>query len=288
MEIFCQGDLSTPKLQQVQLADEENMQWEGNLTIKQMFEEKVGYSGLKHLKFSEILVLLNIWNSNPQEISRFKNLEHLEVCDSNDLKCIFNLSIASSLCRLQQLEIRRCNNLEVVIEEEEASITRDDKTMIIFPLLKSIIIEACPDLRSFYRGRTSLAKFEVSHCPNMTAFISTFSRDEDKLATIEGNNDLITSFFCYEKSDLWNKTKDLSSGVDYAQGRIDTPKNARQRRIGLRFPSQISHPWTVDNHNYVAVVVVQNPTAMSALVCRLDLLLQLPSPFKALLPFEFN
>ncbi|OMO62926.1 Cc-nbs-lrr resistance protein [Corchorus olitorius] len=207
MEIFCQGELSTPKLQQVQLADEENMQWEGNLTIKQMFEEKVGYSGLKHLKFSEFLVLLNIWNRNPQEIWRFKNLEHLEVCDSNDLKCIFNLAIASSLCRLQQLEIKRCNNLEVVIEEEEATTTRDDKT-IIFPLLKSIIVEACPDLRSFYGGRASpvefpsLAKFEVSHCPNMTTFISAFSRDEDKLATIgdatEGNNDLITSFFCYE------------------------------------------------------------------------------------------
>ncbi|OMO62915.1 cc-nbs-lrr resistance protein, partial [Corchorus olitorius] len=44
MEIFCQGDLSTPKLQQVQLTDYEdgeNRQWEGKVTIQQMFDEKV-------------------------------------------------------------------------------------------------------------------------------------------------------------------------------------------------------------------------------------------------------
>ncbi|EOY09934.1 Phosphoprotein phosphatase [Theobroma cacao] len=42
MKIFCQGDLSTPKLKQVQLTeDEEKVRWENDLktTVKQMFEE---------------------------------------------------------------------------------------------------------------------------------------------------------------------------------------------------------------------------------------------------------
>ncbi|EOY09926.1 Phosphoprotein phosphatase isoform 2, partial [Theobroma cacao] len=42
MKIFCQGDLSTPELKQVQLTEEEEKgRWEGDLktTIKQLFEE---------------------------------------------------------------------------------------------------------------------------------------------------------------------------------------------------------------------------------------------------------
>ncbi|OMP06829.1 hypothetical protein CCACVL1_01434, partial [Corchorus capsularis] len=134
----------------------------------------VGYCGLKYLKFSEDPELANRWNiRNPPEFIDFKNLEFLEVCNfGNLIRCILNLSMASSLSRLQVLEIKRCNNLEAVIMEEEARETTDDK-ITIFPLLKSIVIEDCPDLRSFYS-------------------------DKDKQAIIaEGNNDL-TSFFCYK------------------------------------------------------------------------------------------
>ncbi|EOY20448.1 Uncharacterized protein TCM_046047 [Theobroma cacao] len=42
LKIFCQGDLSTPKLKQVQLTeDAREGRWEGDLktTVKQLFEE---------------------------------------------------------------------------------------------------------------------------------------------------------------------------------------------------------------------------------------------------------
>ncbi|OMP02868.1 hypothetical protein CCACVL1_02675, partial [Corchorus capsularis] len=175
----------------------------------------VGYGGLKHLKFSKMPELVGIWNRNPQEIVDFKNLEFLEVCNySSNMKSIFNLSMASSLAQLQQLEIKRCNNLKAVVMEEEATTTTDDK-VIIFPLLKSMIIEDCPNLTSFYRGISSpsliqfpsLTKFEVSHCPNMTAFVSAFSRDklaiiDDGTESANGDIHILTPFFCHKALNL--------------------------------------------------------------------------------------
>ncbi|XVF03198.1 hypothetical protein REPUB_Repub04eG0240900 [Reevesia pubescens] len=208
LKSFNQGALSTPKLQKVQLTKSDHKgHWasELNTTVEQLYIEQVGCRGLKHLKFSEFPELMDIWNRNPQEILDFKNLEFLEVCNSNNLRCIFNLSMALSLVRLKKMEIKRCNKLELVIKETEGSVleeaTSDNKIIIIFPRLDSIIIESCPDMTSFYLGSSplecpSLQRLEVADCPKMTTFVSTFSRDDDKEAIIGDGTDNVTAFFC--------------------------------------------------------------------------------------------
>ncbi|KAK8514666.1 hypothetical protein V6N12_057563 [Hibiscus sabdariffa] len=213
MNNFYLGVLSTPKLQKVQLTKTDfKGRWAGDLnaTVEQLYKEQVGYRDLKHLKFSEFPELIDVWSRNPQEMLDFKSLEFLEVCDSNNLKCIFNLSMALSLERLQQLEIKRCNNFEQVIKEEdsktvaeEAIRTYGSKTISIFPHLQSIVLESCSNMTSFYLGNTalecpSLKKIIVADCPNMTTFVSTFSRNEDNEAIIGNETDNVATFFSDE------------------------------------------------------------------------------------------
>ncbi|KAL4378410.1 hypothetical protein GQ457_02G040550 [Hibiscus cannabinus] len=208
------GVLSTPKLQKVQLTKTDfKGRWAGDLnaTVEQLYKEQVGYRDLKHLKFSEFPELIDVWSRNPQEMLDFKSLEFLEVCDSNNLKCIFNLSMALSLERLQQMEIKRCSNFEQVIKEEdsktvteeEAIRTYGNKTISIFPHLQSIVLESCSNMTSFYLGSTtlecpSLKEIIVVDCPNMTTFVSTFSRNEDNEAIIGNETDNVTTFFSDE------------------------------------------------------------------------------------------
>ncbi|KAK8570771.1 hypothetical protein V6N13_103175 [Hibiscus sabdariffa] len=205
---FCQGVLSTPKLQKVQLTKTDfKGRWVGDLnaTVDQLYKEQVGYRGLKHLKFSEFPELEDVWSRNPQEMLYFKSLEYLEVCDSDKLRCIFNLSVALSLGRLQQLEIKRCNHLEHVIKDvdsdtvaEEAMITDGNKITTVFPNLRSIVLESCSNMTSFYLGSKalecpSLKRIMVAECPNMTTFVSTFSRNGDEEAIIGDETDTFFS-----------------------------------------------------------------------------------------------
>ncbi|TYH47091.1 hypothetical protein ES332_D11G387200v1 [Gossypium tomentosum] len=209
MKNFYQGKLITPKLHKVQLTETDvRGRWDGDLnaTVEQLYKEQVGYRGLKHLKFSKFPELIDIWSKNPQKMLDFTTLKFLEICDSNNLRYIFYLSTAFSLGQLRQMEIKRCDNLEQVIKEEcpitmvEEAITDSSKIIGIFPRLQSIIVESCPDMTSFYRGSKclefpSLVKIKVTGCSNMTTFVSTFSRDEDKEVIIGDEVDNVTTFF---------------------------------------------------------------------------------------------
>ncbi|TXG75698.1 hypothetical protein E1A91_1Z023300v1 [Gossypium mustelinum] len=209
MKNFYQGALSTPKLHKVQLTETDfNGCWVGDLnaTVEQLYKEQVGYRGLKHLKFSEFPKLMDIWSKIPQEMLDFTTLEYLEVCDSNNLRCILNLSTAFNLGQLRKIEIKRCDNLEQVIKEEgsitivEEAITDSRKIISIFPRLQSIIVESCPNMTSFYLGSKglefqSLVEIKVARCSNMTTFVSTFSREKDKEAIIGYEIDNVATFF---------------------------------------------------------------------------------------------
>ncbi|TYG47943.1 hypothetical protein ES288_D11G383100v1 [Gossypium darwinii] len=210
MKNFSRGELTTPKLQKVQLTQTDfRGRWAGglNATVEQLYQEQVGYRGLKHLKLSEFPELVDIWSRNPQEMLDFTTLEFLEVCDSNNLTYIFNLSMAFGLGQLRQMEIKRCCNLEQVIKEEgpitivEEAITDSSKIISVFPRLRSIIVESCPDMISFYMGSKglecpSLVEIKVANCSNMTTFLSTFLGDEDKKEIIGVKVDKVATFFC--------------------------------------------------------------------------------------------
>ncbi|MBA0729989.1 hypothetical protein Golax_004629, partial [Gossypium laxum] len=209
MKNFNQGELITSKLHKLWLTKTEfKGRWAGDIkaTVEQLYKEQVGYRVLQHLKFSKFPELIDIWSRNPHEMLDFTTLKSVEVCDSNNLRYIFNLSMTFSLGQLRQIEIKRCGNLKQVIKEEgsitmvEEAITYSSKIISIFPHLQSIIVESCLDMTSFYLGSKglecpSLVEIKVIGCSNMTTFVSTFSRDEDKEAIIGEEVDNVATFF---------------------------------------------------------------------------------------------
>ncbi|XVF57354.1 hypothetical protein PTKIN_Ptkin06aG0198500 [Pterospermum kingtungense] len=203
MRIFCLGDLSTPQLQKVTLTEDENddkddftWQWEGNLnaTVKWLFDKKVGYCGLEHLKLFGSSEMLEIWRRNPQGMLDFKSLKSLEVYDCSSLKFLFTSSTALDLAQLGEIKAKNCTVIENIILDEGAPEEELVKNKIVFPLLRSIVLESCADLASFYHGSKilefpSLKIVEVVDCPQMFAFASTFSRQQRIEFIDDGENE---------------------------------------------------------------------------------------------------
>ncbi|MBA0577334.1 hypothetical protein Golob_025220, partial [Gossypium lobatum] len=251
MKNFYQGELTTPKLRKVQLTEIDSRgRWvdDLNATVEQLYKEQAGYRGLKHLKFSVFPELIDIWSRNPQEMLDFTALEFLEFCDTNKLRCIFNLSTVFSLRQLRQMEIKRCGNLEQVIKEEGSSIMVEEATIhsskiiSIFPRLQSVKVESCPNMTSFYLGSKgleclSLVEIKVADCSNMTTFVSTFSRDEDRGAIIGDEVDNAATFFS-DKVGFPNLEKIIISHLRNAKriwnGQVHTNSFSKLKELNVK------------------------------------------------------
>ncbi|OMO62370.1 Ribosomal protein S7e [Corchorus capsularis] len=186
MKIFSQGDLSTPLLQSLQfIQSEEEVCWEGNLntTIQWLFTEKVGNCGIGNLILSESSnKLMEIWRRNPRGILDFKGLKSLEVYGCSALRSIFTLSMALDLAQLCEMKVKDCTKMEHIIVDEGV-LDEEVTNKIAFPLLKSITLESCADLESFYQGSKllecpSLEEVNVVNCPQMLAFTSREQTEE--------------------------------------------------------------------------------------------------------------
>ncbi|GKV49279.1 hypothetical protein SLEP1_g56037 [Rubroshorea leprosula] len=184
-ETFCHGVVRTPRLQRIRLTQEDVVGRpvvELNSTINQLYKEKVGFSGLQYLKLTDFPQLVEIWNKNPQEILDFKQLCVLEICNCSDLKYLLTPSMASSLVSLIEMKVKSCEMMEQIIIEEEAT-----EVEIIFPLLRTINLESCPNLTSFCVGNyklecPSLSEMNLLDCPHMLTLASTFSTVQVKEA----------------------------------------------------------------------------------------------------------
>ncbi|GKV26379.1 hypothetical protein SLEP1_g35698 [Rubroshorea leprosula] len=196
-ETFCHGVVRTPRLQIIRLTQEDVVGRpvvELNSTINQLYKEKVGFSGLQYLKLTDFPQLVEIWNKNPQEILDFKQLCVLEICNCSDLKYLLTPSMASSLVSLIEMKVKSCEMMEQIIIEEEG--TEVDEKEIIFPLLKTINLESCPNLTSFCVGNyklecPSLSRMKLLNGPKMVTFASTFSKVQVKGAAEGGSAERI-------------------------------------------------------------------------------------------------
>ncbi|GLT98194.1 hypothetical protein SLE2022_157100 [Rubroshorea leprosula] len=194
---FCHGVVRTPRLQRIQLTQEDNAGRpvvELNDTINQLYKEKVVFSGLQYLKLSDFPQLVEIWNKDPQEILDFKQLCVLEICNCSELKYLLTPSMTLSLVSLMEMKVKNCEMMEQIVTEEEA--TGEDEKEMIFPLIKTINLESCPNLTSFCVGNyklecPSLAGMKLLDCPKMVTFASTFSTVQVKEAAEGGSAERI-------------------------------------------------------------------------------------------------
>ncbi|GLU09194.1 hypothetical protein SLE2022_260670 [Rubroshorea leprosula] len=193
METFCKGVVKTPMLKRISLKDnyEGRPVGELNSTINQLYNEKVGYAGLSHLKLSEFPKLRKIWNKNPEDILDFQWILNLEICNCDSLRYLLTPSMVLSLSCLQQIMVQNCKMIEQIITQEEAIEVPENQ--IIVPHLLAISLKSCPKLTSFIVGSyklecPSLIEIEITNCPKMVTFSSTFSRVQEK-ETIGGGSE---------------------------------------------------------------------------------------------------
>ncbi|KAI3797182.1 hypothetical protein L1987_32435 [Smallanthus sonchifolius] len=166
--------------------------------VKIPYLTQLELKGLKRLKY--------IWKSNPHQgtILEFPNLTTLSIELCKSLKHVFTSSMVSSLQQLQDLHVSCCENMEVIVKEEEEEESECDakvKEIVTLPCLKSLKLEKLQSLKGFYLGKDdfslpSLHTLEIMECPELTIFTTGYL-DTPAL------NIIVTNFvMCYVKEDL--------------------------------------------------------------------------------------
>ena len=131
---------------------------------------------MENLTLSEFPHLKEVWH-NQFPVSFFSNLKSLVVDnDCSSLTYVFIPSVALDLVQLQELKLKNCAVLEVIIVIEEEKMMNT-----LFPNLKTLTLIDLPELTSFcnFAGSAielpSLSTLCIENCPNMETFISNFT-----------------------------------------------------------------------------------------------------------------
>ncbi|MFS8008211.1 putative P-loop containing nucleoside triphosphate hydrolase, leucine-rich repeat domain superfamily [Helianthus anomalus] len=107
---------------------------------------------------------------NVPQLSCLKKLV-IESC--NLLRHVFTFSTLESLRQLEELTIRACKSMEVIVKKENG----EHREIVVFPRLKSLKLHNLPNLRGFFLGMNDfhwllLEKVMISKCPQMMVFTS--------------------------------------------------------------------------------------------------------------------
>ncbi|XP_048135259.1 uncharacterized protein LOC115755168 [Rhodamnia argentea] len=138
---------------------------------------------LQCLHFINLPKLRQLWNKDLQGTMRFNALSFLTLYKCSNLRHAFTSSMAQCLANLYDMEIRECDQMEGVIDEEEGQGSTVEK--ITFPRLNRIILECLPNLTSFLSGKNhaldcpELHYLRISYCPKMRSLTWQSSMDID-------------------------------------------------------------------------------------------------------------
>ncbi|KAG8661227.1 hypothetical protein MANES_02G215400v8 [Manihot esculenta] len=210
MKGFSQGSISTPRLKRVNLTEErDKWRWVGDLnsTIKQLYADKVGFSGLQHLKLSEFSQLKEAWKTQ-LPVNFFYNLSSLEVDEVAFSSVAVPSNLLPILNDLEKLEVRNCDSVEQVFGLEWPNFDGpfgnlfklSELKLINLPILRLVWIEIpkgildlrnlkllkiynCSSLRYIFTpticcGLEQLQVLEVKSCAMVEEIITEESMDE--------------------------------------------------------------------------------------------------------------
>ncbi|XP_039172443.1 uncharacterized protein LOC104452861 [Eucalyptus grandis] len=117
--------------------------------------------------------LRRLWNKDLQGSLPCNFLRSITLYNCSNLRHAFNPSMAQCLANLNRVEIKECDQMEGVIEEEEGQ--RSTLEKITFPNLSMMKLECLPNLTSFLLGKNqilecpNLVELTIAHCPNMSS-----------------------------------------------------------------------------------------------------------------------
>ncbi|XP_043725897.1 putative disease resistance protein At1g63350 [Telopea speciosissima] len=131
---------------------------------------------LEYLQVEEMPTMTTIWEG-PMPPGSFSRLAYLSISGCPNLREIFTRGILQQLSNLEQLVVKDCDTVQVIIvnEEEEAEGGHDD--VALFPKLKNLTLEKLPRLErilktvSFHPMAPSLEVIGVVGCPNLKSLL---------------------------------------------------------------------------------------------------------------------
>ncbi|KAI3776358.1 hypothetical protein L1987_46136 [Smallanthus sonchifolius] len=168
----------------------------------------VKFPKLREVYLGSLSSLKYIWKSNKWRILEFPNLTRLSIFGCISLEHVFTCSMVRCVMQLQEIHIRDCWNMKVVVKEEEYDAKVSE---IMFPCLTSLKLESFLSLEGFCLGKEdftfpSLDTLVIKGCPRIMVFIKGHSI-APKLTTVEtsfgsfnGGED-VNSFIMTEKEE---------------------------------------------------------------------------------------
>lgn len=117
------------------------------------------------------------WDTTPNKTHRFQRLASIEVAGCDLLDCIFPVSVARGVPRLQKLKVGSCVSVKEIVGKNGRASEPDD---VILPQICSIELEDLPNLIGFCTRMSvlrwlSLKELRILNCSKMGSFISTSS-----------------------------------------------------------------------------------------------------------------
>ncbi|XP_052624216.1 disease resistance protein L6 isoform X3 [Lactuca sativa] len=157
--------------------------------IEEVFEEAEGtnedvdigtqsvvvFEKLKEVTLGRLNNLKHMWKSNRWIVLNFPNLTKVSIVSCKLLGHVFSSCMVGSLLQLQELQISKCESMDVIVKQVEDSETRPTTTEVVFPCLKSITLFKLPNLMGFCLGKEafewpSLDTLKIKDCPKITVF----------------------------------------------------------------------------------------------------------------------
>ncbi|KAA8517183.1 hypothetical protein F0562_017476 [Nyssa sinensis] len=135
--------------------DEEIVKDKDILQAQPFFDHKVAFPSLKSFTISYLDSIIEIWDNQSESFSQLRTL-NVYCCDN--LRNVFSLSIVKNLVLLQEVEIKRCPEMEELLAIGETTKKNgqegeSDNTIITFPRLKTLKLVKLPNLKSFCSSR---------------------------------------------------------------------------------------------------------------------------------------
>ncbi|MED6209947.1 hypothetical protein PIB30_059510 [Stylosanthes scabra] len=161
---------------------------------------------LREIYLEDLPTLTDVWNNDPKASLNFPSLEKVFVWECKSMKSLFPASVPKG--NLQQLDLRKCEELEEIVAKDEAFAQDANNKEVIFqfPKLTYLALRSLPKLSCICSGMNILldcsdvlTRLYVYRCPKLKVVAADIQNlnpgDDDKLGFVSSAQKAITSNF---------------------------------------------------------------------------------------------
>lgn len=174
---FCNGidELEFPQLKRLALSKLPLLVAPfSGVTNQSIFPPKVSFPRLEEIAFDDLVNMKEIWCGQYLQSGSFRNLTRIIVVGCDGISSVMTPSMARYLVHLQDLNIKGCSLLEVVVDKEDEEDCRTS-TLALLPALEYVIFRDLPVLESFCHVAHDLEfamlnYLSIERCPKIKTF----------------------------------------------------------------------------------------------------------------------